>query len=82
MSRQQFYNSLPDSKSSIYKAHKGLIAKGFIKSTKLKNNKGQFIGWHYEVYENPLNNAERYGLLICKNRLEIGLITNKNTNTK
>ena len=53
LSKCYLHESLPDSKFSIDKTFSTLINKGFIKSSKIKDRKGHFIGLHYEVFQTP-----------------------------
>lgn len=53
LSKCFLHESLPDSKWSIDKTFASLIDKGFIKSSKIKDSKGQFIGIQYEVFQTP-----------------------------
>ena len=53
LSKCYLHESLPDSKWSIDKTFASLIDRGFIKSTKIKDTKGQFVGFHYEVFLTP-----------------------------
>jgi predicted transcriptional regulator len=55
ISKNYLYDCLPDSKYSINMALSNLIDSGFIKRYKLKNEKGRFTGWHYEVFALPIN---------------------------
>jgi len=54
INKQYLYNSLPDSRGSIDNSFKGLSEKGFIISTKIINEKGQFKGWNHEVHPHRL----------------------------
>ena len=54
INKQYLYNSLPDSKGTIDNSFKGLSEKGFIISTKIINEKGQFKGWNHEVHPHRL----------------------------
>jgi hypothetical protein len=59
INKQYLYNSLPDSKGSIDNAFKGLSEKGFIISTKIINEKGQFKGWYHEVHPHRVINIPK-----------------------
>ena len=61
INRQYLYNSFSDSKSGIDKAFIGLTDKGFIKSTKLINDKGRFTGWSHEVTDIPTSTIPKVG---------------------
>jgi hypothetical protein len=54
INKQYLYNSLPDSRGTIDNSFKGLSEKGFIISTKIINEKGQFKGWNHEVHPHRL----------------------------
>ena len=57
LSKNYLYENLPDSKYTIDKTFTSLIDKGFIKSNKIKDTKGQFRGFYYVVSQLPfLNN--------------------------
>jgi len=54
LSKSNLHKYLPDSNYTIDKTFASLIDKGFIKSTQRKDNKGKFIGLHYEVFDSPM----------------------------
>jgi hypothetical protein len=54
INKQYLYNSLPDSRGTIDNSFKGLSKKGYIISTKIINEKGQFKGWNHEVHPHRL----------------------------
>lgn len=51
LSKCYLHECLPDSKCSIDKAFLSLIDKGFIKCTKIKDSKGRFKGFSYEIFK-------------------------------
>ena len=53
LSKSNLHDYLPDSNYTINKTFASLIDKGFIKSSKIKDSKGQFIGIQYEVFQTP-----------------------------
>ena len=56
LSKNYLYENLPDSKYTIDKTFTSLIDKGFIKSNKIKDTKGQFRGFYYSVSQTPILN--------------------------